>query len=139
MKIYNKKFFVSGILMLLLGMLNLILGLIRADFDFAQGVLIIAMLLFGGNFTFRSLNYKMSRTDILEEKDERNQLVLLKNRSKAFQIQRYVCLGASAVFIAVAVIIKTEKFEYIGAGFAFAFVISLVVDIATFVYYDSRC
>ena len=139
MKIYNKKFFVSGILMLLLGMLNLILGLIKTDFDFAQSVLIIAMLLFGGNFTFRSLNYKMSRTDILEEKDERNQLVLLKNRSKAFQIQRYVCLGASAVFIAVAAIIKTEKFEYIGAGFAFAFVISLVVDIATFVYYDSHC
>ena len=139
MKIYNKKFFVSGILMLLLGMLNLILGLIKTDFDFAQSVLIIAMLLFGGNFTFRSLNYKMSRTDILEEKDERNQLVLLKNRSKAFQIQRYVCLGASAVFVAVAAITKTEKFEYIGAGFAFAFVISLVVDIATFVYYDSRC
>ena len=74
----------------------------------------------------------------LEELDERNQLVLLKNRSRAFQIHRYSCLALAALFFLLAAVQGTQIFLYVGIGFALAFGISLLVDIATFVYYECR-
>ena len=138
MRIYNKGHFISGIVMVLLGLLNLGLAIVRSDLDISLGVLLLGLFSLGGHFYYRSMIKKLSTVDKLEKMDERNQFVLLKNRSSAFQIQKYIYLGLTTVCFVMAAIQDSEMFEYIGTGFGLAFAISLFLDIATFVYYESK-
>lgn len=138
MKIYNKEHFISGIVMVLLGLLNLGLSIVRNDLDISLGVLLLGLFSLGGHFIYRSLNKKLTTVDKLEKMDERNQFVLLKSRSSAFQIQKYTYLGLTALCFVVAAIQDSKMFEYIATGFGLAFAISLFLDIATFVFYESK-
>ena len=78
MRIYNKGHFISGIVMVLLGLLNLGLAIVRSDLDISLGVLLLGLFSLGGHFIYRSMNKKLSTVDKLEKMDERNQFVLLK-------------------------------------------------------------
>lgn len=138
MKIYNKGYFISGIVMVLLGVLNLGLGIARKDLDISLGLLLLGLFALGVHFIYRSMNKKLSTVDKIEKMDERNQFVLLKNRSSAFQIQKYVYLGLTTVCLVVAAIQDSKMFEYIGTGFGLAFVISLFLDIVTFIYFERK-
>ena len=84
------------------------------------------------------MSKKLTNADKIEEIDERNQFVLLKNRSMSFQLHRFLCLGVSAVFFVMSKIDESEIFMHIGVGLELAFAISLFVDISTFIYYNSR-
>lgn len=137
MKIYNKKNFAYGLLITLLGVALIGMGLAEG-WVWKDSVIDFLCLVFGVALLVRSCSRSMSQTDKLAELDERNQLVLLKNRSKAFQIHRYLCLALTALFFVLAAVQGTQMFLYVGIGFAFAFSISLLVDIATFVYYECR-
>lgn len=137
MNIYNKKNFGYGLFMAILGVVLFALD-IADGFEWKENIISALCLFLGMVLIVRSLSGKMSKADKLEEMDERNQLVLLKNRSSAFQIHRFLCLGLTAVFLALCKIAASEMFLYIGVGFGFAFAVSLFVDIFTFIYYDSR-
>ena len=86
MKIYHKHNFLSGLLMLLLGAGNLVLAF---KAGLIPGVATWLVLIAGAICIYRSLSSKLSREDKLDALDERNQYVLLKAKSKAFQIVQY--------------------------------------------------
>lgn len=137
MKIYNKKNFVSGMFITLLGIALIGMDLAKG-WVWRDSIIHILCLALGLMLIVRSCSRTMARADRLAELDERNQLVLLKNRSRAFQIHRYSCLALAALFFLLAAVQGTQIFLYVGIGFALAFGISLLVDIATFVYYECR-
>jgi len=137
MKIYNRKNFFYGLFIALLGLA--LVGMELAEgWEWGDSVMYLLCLVFGGVLMVRSCSRTMARADRLAELDERHQLVLLKNRSRAFQIHRYLCLALAALFFVLTAIHEAQMFLYVGIGFAFAFAMSLFVDIATFVYYECR-
>ena len=138
MKIYNKKNFASGLFIALLGIALIGMDLARG-WVWKDSIIDFLCLVFGVVLLVRSCSKSMSRVDKLEELDERNQLVLLKNKSQAFQIHQYLCLALAALFFVLAAVEGAHMFLYVGIGFAFAFALSLFTDIATFLYYESRC
>ncbi len=137
MKIYNLKNFAHGLLMLFLGLLNLALSLL-SSLSWKDYFLIGALFFMGGGLLLRSLSYTISREDQLEEMDERNQLVLLKNKSLAFSLLQYSCLILAIIFIIAGKLEEQSNIIFLGVGLIFAFVISMLTDILTFIYYENR-
>ena len=90
MKIYNKKIFVSGIFMVILGALNLVTSIVRNDLDISAIILIIALFAFGVGALIRSASQRMMREDKLEDLDERNRFIELKSKSKSFRITQSI-------------------------------------------------
>lgn len=74
MKIYNKKKFVFGIFMAVLGVLNVITGIFSKDFDINSIILIMALFVMGFCTMIQSVSQRIAREDKLEELDERNRL-----------------------------------------------------------------
>lgn len=138
MKIYNRKNFVHGLFMVLLGAGLIPLGLLRDNLDWRDCVLSGALMVMGGGFLIRSASKKLSKEEQVEERDERNRLVLLKNRSCAFQMVEYGCLALETVFFAAGKIVGKPMFIHMGAGLAVALALCLFADLVTFVYYDSK-
>ncbi len=138
MKVYNRKNFVHGLFMVLLGSALIPLGLLRGDLDWRDYILSGGLLLMGGGLFIRSVSKKLSKDDLLEERDERNCLVLLKNRSCAFQVVEYGCLVLETVFFVVGKITGEMLFVHMGCGLAVAIGLCLFADVATFMYYDSK-
>lgn len=56
MRIYNKGHFISGIVMVLLGLLNLGLAIVRSDLDISLGVLLLGLFSLGGHFIYRLIS-----------------------------------------------------------------------------------
>ena len=137
MKIYHKKNFTFGLFALLLGALNLARSALQG-FDRNDGVLVGLLLLLGGASVVRSLSPRWSREDKVEERDERNQLVKLKSRSRAYYISQIAFLAAELVLIAWGKTTGQETLIYVGLGLMAAFFISLVTDFFTWVYYDEH-
>ena len=138
MKIYNKKTFVEGLFMVLLAALNLVMGIITHDFDVKRLILVGALCFLGGRFLKRSMSRKDSREDQLEAMDERNQLIQMKHKSKAFEITQLLSFLLILVFI---VLYTRSRYEgYIGmiVGLGLVYGISLFADLFTFIYYESK-
>lgn len=138
MKIYNRKNFVHGLLMVLLGGSLIPLGLLHGDLDWWDWVISGALVFMGGLYLFHSVSQELSKEDRLEERDERNRLVQLKNRSRAFQVVEYGCLLLAATFFAAGKTAGRMLFIYMGCGLGIAFALCLFADLATFIYYDSK-
>lgn len=85
MRIYYKKRFYSGLLSLLLAVLNLV-GCIQNGFTLKRTVLLVLLLLLGGETVRRSLSRKLSAEDRIADLDERNRLIELKSQSLAYRV-----------------------------------------------------
>ena len=134
---HRKKNFTFGLFALLLGALNLARSALQG-FDRNDGVLVGLLLLLAGASVVRSLSPRWSREDKVEERDERNQLVKLKSRSRAYYISQIAFLAAELVLIAWGKTTGQETLIYVGLGLMAAFFISLVTDFFTWVYYDEH-
>ncbi len=97
MKIYNKKTFAFGIFAVVLALLNLIAS-IWTGFDVKSIILILLLLFFGLQSMLRGVSRKLTREDKMDELDERNQLIELKSRSKAFQLTQFIAFGLMLFF-----------------------------------------
>lgn len=137
MKIYHRKNFISGIGLVLIGLVLLLLQE-KAQVGWKDIVLIGACFFMGGGLLLRSTSGKFSKEDRLEEMDERNQLVLLKNRSRAFQIVEYGNLLLAAFFLAAGKIQGDKMLLYVGVGLSFSFSLCLFADLFAFLYYDRK-
>ena len=138
MKIYNKKAFWSGVLMAAMGAANLAVSAWRRDWD-AKGILLTGALLFmGGGTILRSLSREFAREDRLDELDERNRLIGLRSKSKAFQLTQGVSFGLMLLLLAAGKLSGEESLIAIGVGLAFAFSISMFAEIFAFFYYESK-
>ena len=139
MKIYHKQNFLSGLLMLLLGAGNLVLAFKTGRIP---GVATWLVLIAGAICIYRSLSSKLSREDKLDALDERNQYVLLKAKSKAFQIVQYGSLALMALFFlmgaAAADPNQTDLFISMAMGFGAAFSLAFFADFFTYLYYEKH-
>ena len=96
MKIYYKRNFLIGALLLLLGALTAAVGAWRG-FNIYLAALAVLLLAVGAYLLFRSLSKDHARRDRIEHQDERDHLMLLKARSFAFRASQVIlalCLGA---------------------------------------------
>lgn len=137
MKIYNKKKFGSGMVSIVLGLLNILAG-IRSGFDIKDVILITTLLSIGGAITTRSFSHELAREDKLEELDERNQLVKLKTKSKSFQLTQGICFGLMIALFVMGGISGQVIFINIAVGLAFAFTISMFTELFTYYYYEKH-
>lgn len=123
--------------MVALGLVNLALSLWRRDFDLSTGVLVGALLLLGVSSLLRSLSPQLSQQDKIEEQDERNILVNLKNRTSAFRWTRLVSFGLMALLVAGAAT-GEELFLAIAVGLAFSLTISFFAEFFSALYHESK-
>lgn len=86
MKIYNKKTFMSGVFLIVLGVPTLIINILEKDVDVNIVILAVTLSAFGFSSVIRSISCKKTKEDKLDELDERNCLIKLKVQSKSFQI-----------------------------------------------------
>ena len=137
MRIHHKKNSWAGLGMVALGLVNLALSLWRRDFDLSTGVLVGALLLLGVSSLLRSLSPQLSQQDKIEEQDERNILVNLKNRTSAFRWTRLVSFGLMALLVAGAAT-GEELFLAIAVGLAFSLTISFFAEFFSALYHESK-
>ncbi|MFQ9884872.1 MAG: hypothetical protein ACLRXW_01615 [Negativibacillus massiliensis] len=138
MKIYNKKSFAEGILMLALGSLTLIMDLINNTFEIKGAILTFALYFLGGGLIIRSLSLKFTKEDKLDKMDERNQLIELKSKSKAFRLTQTISFLLMLAFLIMGKISGYDGFIAMGIGLAFSFSISMFSEIFTYMYYESK-
>lgn len=138
MRIYNKKSFAEGIVMLALGSLNLILDFINHAFEINSAILIIVLYFLGGGFIIRSLSHKFAKEDKLDQLDERNQLIELKSKSKAFRLTQIISFLLMLFLQVMGKLADHNGLIAIGIGLAFSFFISMFAEIFTYTYYESK-
>ncbi len=138
MKIYNKKSFAEGIFILALGTFNLIMDLINHTLEIKGAILSIVLYLLGSRLIIRSLSLKFTKEDRLEKMDERNQLIALKTKSKAFGLAQKISLVLMLTFLIVGKISENDGFISMGVGLAFSFSISMFAEIFTYMYYEHK-
>lgn len=137
MKIYHRKNFTFGLWSLLLAAVHLALSLTQG-FDWNDGALIALLLLFGVTGIARSLSRESARKDKLEEMDERNRLVKLKSQSQAYYISQFVFLCGAVALCAAGKWQDSTPCIYAGLGLLSAFLIALLADFFTWIYYDDH-
>ena len=86
----------------------------------------------------RSLSRKYTREDKLDEMDERNQLIKLKSQSKSFQLTQSISFLLMLALLVMGKISGYDGFISMGVGIAFAFSISMLSEIFTFMYYEHK-
>lgn len=137
MKIYNKKSFIAGVVSFLLGV-ALLLCCIFKTFDFKSVLLMISMYLIGMVEIRRSMSYQMSKQDKIDDLDERNRLIRLKSKSKAFNVTQAICFILMIAFMFLGTTAKEMLLIYTGVGLAFGFNISMIAEIISSIYYEKH-
>ena len=110
---------------LALGTLILIMDSINQTFEIKGAVLTVALYVMGGGLMLRSLSRKFTKEDKLDKMDERNQLIELKSKSKAFRLTQTITFLLMLGLLIMGKISGNEGFIAIGVGLAFAFAISM--------------
>jgi len=80
----------------------------------------------------------LSKEDRLEELDERNQLIKLKTKSKAFRLTQGICFGLMLTFLVMGKVSGENTFISMGVGLAFAYTVSMFTEIITHCYYEKH-
>ena len=124
MKVYHRKNFLIGLGETLLGLLNLMLAFLNGS-ELSNLVIGLACLFFCVG-------------TILEELDERNQLVQLKSLSKSFQLTRWISFAMMLAFLVMGKLSGEMSFIGMAVGIALVFPVSLFVEMGTFLYYENR-
>ena len=137
MKIYNKKKFGSGFICIVLGVLNF-LACFSTGFDVSGMVITLALLFIVGGSVMRSFSRNMSREDKLDELDERNRLIDLKTKSRAFRLTQAICFGLMLLFLVMGKMSGEILLISAGVGLAFAYAVSMFTEIFTYLYYEKR-
>ncbi len=138
MKIYNKKMFATGVFMVALGTLNLIMKISEKDWTVKGVILVTALYLLGSGAVVRSLSKKMAKEDRLEELDERNQLIELKSKRKSFEFTQFLSFWLMPILLVAGKISGYEGFTAMAVGLGIAFSISILAEIFTRTYYESK-
>ena len=121
-----------------MSVLNLVMGFIRQDFTIKGGILCAVLFLLGGGLLIRSLSRKASRQDKIESLDERNRLIKLKSESRAFSISQTVSFVLIVGCVIAYATTKSRDFIGIMVGLGLAWTISILADIFTYFYYESK-
>ncbi|MDU4973611.1 MAG: hypothetical protein E6X19_12955, partial [Hungatella hathewayi] len=101
-------------------------------------VITLALLFIGGGSVMRSFSRNMSREDKLDELDERNRLIDLKTKSRAFRLTQAICFGLMLLFLVMGKMSGEILLISAGVGLAFAYAVSMFTEIFTYFYYEKH-
>lgn len=138
MKIYNRKKFAAGVLVILLATVNLLMDVVNQTTDVNGIILVTALYLFGFGAVLRSLSKKLTREDKLEELDERNQLIALKSKGKAFVLAEVISFVLMLGLLVMGKVSGNTELIAIGVGLAFAVAILMLTELFTSMYYEEK-
>ncbi|WP_283606803.1 DUF2178 domain-containing protein [Faecalispora anaeroviscerum] len=142
MKIYNRKGLIWGIVWTLLAVFNLTHEIISPN-DFLMGqikdvLFSVALLIIGIVGFVRAFSKQATREDKVEEADERNRLVALKSKARAFDILQAFLLVAVVVFAAAYKITGNIAWIPFLIAVAVLWNISFLLDIIASIYYEKH-
>lgn len=135
MKIYKRRKFASGVVFLLLGLSLLILGFLQG-FDTEQVILTILLPLMGVSDIYRSVSREAAKHETIEAKDERNHLIKLTSKSRAFDLTQVIIIVLMFLFLILGKQSGEQVFVAIGVAFAFVYSVSMFSEIFSGMYYD---
>ncbi|WP_373899438.1 hypothetical protein ACER0A_001400 [Haloimpatiens sp. FM7315] len=142
MKIYNKKKFISGIVFLALAFVNI--GFMIVKFDSLTTLIIVKhsavnifCVLFGITEVYRSLNRKCTIEDIKNE-DERELLINMKSKSRAFTITLGICVTIILLSMAAWALTKNDIWMGVFVCMSSFFTIMIITVIGSYVYFNRR-
>lgn len=138
MKIYNKKRFAYGAFMGLMSALYVIVSISKREVGVKEVMMISLLLLFSIFEIRKSLSARLSKEARREERDERNQLVDLKSKSKAFRVMQIIAYACMFPIIIAGAWHKNNVLIGVGFTLAALFTLSLFVELITFMYYERR-
>lgn len=137
MRIYNKKKFVYGVFSLTLGLLLLVTGIMKGLH--AKGaILSILLLLTGAGSLARSLSRKMSREDMVEERDERNRLIDMKTKGLAFRLTEGISYVLGLLFLVSGALAKDDAIVALGLGFILTVTIAMFAEVGAWFHYEKK-
>ena len=137
MRIYNKRNFASGLVLALLGVGLLAIGLSRG-FEIKRCVLSILCLFIGYGLILRSISRQWAKEDLLNERDERNQLVALKYRSRSLGLTQGISFGLMMLFFLTAKSTGSELLISCGIGLGFGLAVSMIAELCATLYYEHQ-
>ena len=137
MKIYNKKTFMSGVFLIVLGVPTLIINILEKDVDVNIVILAVTLSAFGFSSVIRSISCKKTKEDKLDELDERNCLIKLKVQSK-FQITQIVSFVLMFFLLVMGKVSGNKEFIIMGVGIAFALCVLMFSELCTSMYYELK-
>lgn len=135
--VYNKTRFFDGIWLLLCALGSLVTTWSKG-LDWHQHVYTVLFFYFGMDRIVRAISLEEAKKDIIEERDERNKLVILKTQAMSFQITQTVSLLLMVFFV-----LKGGQFNQLdlvsaGVGAALCFVATILAGLFTRKYYEKR-
>lgn len=131
MKVYHKKNFLWGVLLLLLGLLLLAAG-VGKGFTLRSAVVAALLLFLGGGILLRSL----SREDRVQERDERSLLVALRARGTAFRCAQGVCFLCLVAVLLGHRALGEEAAALLALAFGGMWTVMAVSELAAFWYHE---
>ena len=137
MKNYNRRGLIIGIVQLLLSVFCFI-TMIVTDFDVKLAVLGIIIALLGITSVINSFSKEETRKELIDNEDERSQLVKMKAKAKSFDFaSNFLFLATIAVMIAYG-ITKNQVFVYMVLCTAAALSLCWISHVIAHFYYESK-
>lgn len=135
--IYNKTGFSDGLFLLLCAAGSLVTAWSKG-LGWRQHVYTLLFAYFGLDRIVRAVSLEEARKDIIEERDERNELIALKAQGMSFQITQTVSLLLTAFFILKGGRSNQLDLASAGVGTALCFAISVLAGFFTRRYYEKH-
>ncbi|QIB68105.1 hypothetical protein Ami103574_01720 [Aminipila butyrica] len=135
MKIYDKKKFVFGMMSLLLGICLLVLGFLKG-FNSTRIILMILLPIIGISEIYLGINQEAVKREKFEGTEERNRLISLSSKSKAFDVVQTINFALIFLFLILGKQSGEENFIAMGVSFSFIFAISRFVNFFSEIYYE---
>lgn len=133
MKIYHKKNFFWGILMLILAGLS-VAAMIRFGVSRYQVWAFLITMPSGLTQLLRSLSYESSKEDRLEKLDEREEMIRQRAWELAYRTSIILVTVLMFVLLGVGEKLENDTLLDIGLGMAVCFAISVLADLGAQIY-----
>lgn len=135
MKLYNKKRAADGWWRVGLGILWIILA-IQERGNWINWI-VSGIFIVGGIWDLvRARTKRLTEEERIELTDERNQILLLQTKSRAYDIMNVLYVAVMIVFLLAAQIFHVQVMLVLSAGFSVLYAISGLVNVIVSGYYD---
>ncbi|MDE6566317.1 MAG: DUF2178 domain-containing protein [Lachnospiraceae bacterium] len=136
MKIYNKSLFLEGAFSAIVGFALFVSQL--NGFKIQHLILAALTIFIGIGLILGSMSKIMSRENQIDQADERNQLIILKTKSRTLQITQMICIVFSVIFLIMGKLKSHILLIVFGTGLIIPFILSLFVEVFCHMYYELK-
>ncbi len=135
MKYYDKKRAAHGWWNIGLGVLWIVVA--AQEYENWFNWIVLGSLIVGGIWDLvRARTKKLTEEERIELTDERNQMLLLQTKSRAYDIMNVIYIICMIAFLLVAQIFHVQVMLVLSAGFSVLYAISGLVNVIVSSYYD---